>query len=71
MNGFEIEVIPCVQVANVPPEMRVLAIAVHEIDTLDEVDRWIGTCQVLLKRGTRLIFRDIDKVRGDAGIVGA
>lgn len=40
-HGFKVEVVPCREIADVPPEVRVLAVAVHDVDTFDEVHGWV------------------------------
>lgn len=62
MDGVEVEVVPCLEIADVPPEVRVLAIAVHDVDAFNEVDGWVGTGQVFLEGRLRLIFGDVDEV---------
>lgn len=41
VDRLEIEIIPGFEIANVPPKVRVLAMAVH--DAFNEIDGWIGT----------------------------
>lgn len=49
--------------------MGVLAVSIHDIHALDEIDGWVRAGQIFLKRCPWLIFRDIDKVRSNTGIV--
>ena len=69
MDSFKVEVFPWCEVANVPPKVGVLRAAPVRVGPLDKIDCWVRTCQVPLKGCTWLILSDIDKVRGDAGIV--
>ena len=62
MDGVKIEVVPCFEIADVPPEMWVLARGAHNIDTFDEVNGWVGTGEILLESRLRLVFGYIDEV---------
>lgn len=69
MDGVEVEVVPCFEIADVPPEVRMLAVAGDDVDAFNEVDGRVGTGQVFLEGRLRLIFGDVDKVSQNAGVV--
>ena len=47
----EVEVIPGSQVANVPPEVKMLTAAEHGVDFEHEIYRWVGRGKVRLEGG--------------------
>lgn len=69
MNGLEIEVLPRGEIADVPPEVGMGTMGRTDVDPLYQVDRRVGAGEVFLEASSRLIIRDIDKIRGDACIV--
>ena len=69
MDGVEVKVVPCFEIADVPPEVRMLAVAGDDIDAFNEVDGRVGTGQVFLEGRLRLIFGDVNEVSQNAGIV--